>query len=302
MAVSASARWRDLLAQGLTVAQVVHDYGDICQIVTQLAIERQAPISTHEFRLFNRCLDDAIADAVTEYGRVRERSIAAEGAERLGVLAHELRNALSTAMLSFDTIKRGVAGTGGSVGAMHTRALTRLRDLIDGSLTQVRLDAAGIKRDRVAVAEFLEEAEIGATIQARAQGLQLSVPPVAMDVAVDIDRQLLASALANLLQNAFKFTRASSLVTLSTRVTPERVCIEVQDECGGLPAGRVDDLFRPFAQLGPNRSGLGLGLTIARRAVEANGGALRAQDLPDVGCRFTIDLPRCAPLPSLPRA
>ena len=294
MHAAAGAHGQDLLAAGLTVAQVVHDYGDICQIVTALAIEREVPISTEEFRAFNRCLDDAIAGAVTEYGRVRERSIVADGAERLGVLVHELRNVLSTAMLSFDTIKRGVAGTEGSLGAMHTRSLIRLRDLIDGSLTQVRLDAAIIKRERVVIAEVIEEAEIPASIQARSQGLRFSVAPVDIALRVDIDRQLLASALANLLQNAFKFTHAHSLVSLTTHATALRVSIDVEDECGGLPDGKAKEMFRPFAQLGVDRSGLGLGLTIARRAVEANGGELRVLDLPNVGCRFTIDLPRCA--------
>ena len=218
---------QSLLAEGLTVAQVVHDYGDICQIVTELAIERHIPISTADFRAFNRCLDDAIAGAVTEYGRVREQSIAAAGAERLGVLAHEMRNVLSTAMLSFDTIKRGVAGTGGSVGAMaHPRSsqLVRLRDLIDRSLTRVRLDAEIIRRERVVVAEFLEEEEIAATIRAGMSGLELAVSPTDVAFVVEIDRQVMAGALANLLQNAFKFTRPHSRVTLSTRVTALCAC------------------------------------------------------------------------------
>ena len=51
------------------MAQVVHDYGGVCQAVTELADEMHAPITADEFRIFNRCLDDAIAEAVTEYTR-----------------------------------------------------------------------------------------------------------------------------------------------------------------------------------------------------------------------------------------
>ena len=60
----------DLLALGFTLSAVVHDYGDICQAVTELALEQHAPITTAEFHTLNRCLDTAIAEAVTEHGRV----------------------------------------------------------------------------------------------------------------------------------------------------------------------------------------------------------------------------------------
>jgi signal transduction histidine kinase len=291
VAETAAAHARELLQQGLSIAQVVHDYGDVCQVVTELAVQRKAPITAEDFRAFNRCLDDAIAGAVTEYAQVREESIVAEGVERLGVLGHELRNVLSSAILSFDTIKRGVTGTGGSVAALHTRSLMRLRNLVDRALTEVRLDASMITRERVTVAAFVEEAEIAATIQAQAVGLEFSIAPVDPDLVVEIDRHVMGGALANLLQNAFKFTRAHGAVSITTHATAQRVCIDVEDQCGGLPDGKVEDLFRPYEQRSANRSGVGLGLLIARRAVAANGGELRVQNLPRVGCRFTIDLP-----------
>jgi signal transduction histidine kinase len=94
------------------------------------------------------------------------------------------------------------------------------------------------------------------------------------------------------LQNAFKFTRPHSHVSLRTYATGDRVLIEVQDECGGLPEGKAEAMFGKFEQHHGDRSGLGLGLSIARRAVEASGGKLGVRDLPGVGCVFTIDLPR----------
>jgi hypothetical protein len=72
------------------------------------------------------------------------------------------------------------------------------------------------------------------------------------------------------------------------------VLFEVHDECGGLAAGDVDDVFRPFEQRGADRSGLGLGLAFSRWAIEANHGRVYARNLPGVGCVFTIDLPRAA--------
>jgi signal transduction histidine kinase len=287
----AAMHGRRLSAEGLGIAQVVHDYGDVCQVITELAVERNAPIDAGEFRAFNRCLDDAIAGAVAEFSRTRESAILEAGTERLGVLAHELRNLIHTAMLSFDTIRRGVAGTGGSVGEIHARTLRSLRDLVDRSLTEVRLDADVVKLVSVNLAEFIEEAEVHATLQAGESDVALSIPAVDPSLFVSIDRQVLAGALANLLQNAFKFTRRRGSVTLCAHATAERVLIDVEDECGGLPEGKTDGLFALYEQRGKNREGLGLGLAIARRAVEANGGVLRVRDLTPVGCRFTIDVP-----------
>lgn len=96
------------------------------------------------------------------------------------------------------------------------------------------------------------------------------------------------------LQNAFKFSRRNGNVSLTARAAGERILIEVEDECGGLPDGKAEELFRPFEQKGSNRSGLGLGLSISRRAVEANDGKLSVHNVAHNGCVFTIDLPRSA--------
>ena len=65
----AARHGRDLKLQGFTVSQVVHDHGDVCQSIMDLALQLNAPIDVEDFRTLNRCLDDAIASAVTEYGR-----------------------------------------------------------------------------------------------------------------------------------------------------------------------------------------------------------------------------------------
>jgi signal transduction histidine kinase len=81
-------------------------------------------------------------------------------------------------------------------------------------------------------------------------------------------------------------------VLVETSVVGDGVCIEVSDECGGLPSGRAEELFRPFEQQGADRSALGLGLAICKRGVEANGGTLGVRDVPGKGCVFSVELPR----------
>ena len=68
----ATLHGRDLFEQGFSVEQVIRDYGDVCQAVTSLAMEIGEPISAKEFRTFNRCLDDAIAGAVSEYSQLKD--------------------------------------------------------------------------------------------------------------------------------------------------------------------------------------------------------------------------------------
>jgi signal transduction histidine kinase len=297
MTESAAARDRELLNRGFKVAQIVDGYGDLCDAITELARDANLPVSASDFHVFNRCFHEAIGRAVKEYTCGRERSTADEVAARFEDLSHELRNALGAAALSFEVIKKGSVGLRGSTAALHDRSLRRAIALVNSSVAQVRLDSGVRAPERVSVHQFIEEVEVGAFIEASARGLILAVTPVEPGVEVKVDRPLLAAAVGNLLQNAFKFTRPNSQVSLKTSSTSERVLIEVEDECGGLPAGESADLFRRFAQRGRDRTGLGIGLSICRKSVERDGGEVRVRDMPGIGCVFVIDLPRHQPAP-----
>jgi len=298
---SAVHHGHELLLRGFTVSQVVHDYGDVCQSITQLAVEKDSPISTGDFRTLNQCLDEAIAGAVTEYGRERTQSshddATTEGSERLGFFAHELRNLVNTAILSYEVLKTGNVGIGGSTGAVLDRSLVGLRSLIDRSLAEVRLRRGIQNLEAIPLATFVADVIAAATPDAHVRGLRLVVAPVDEGVAVEADRQVLSAVVSNLLHNAFKFTRPQTTVTLRVGNSEERVLIEIEDECGGLPSGNSDELFRPFEQRGTDRTGLGLGLAFSRWGAEANRGRLYARNLPGRGCIFTVDLPRL-PLPA----
>jgi signal transduction histidine kinase len=296
-ALSESARkhGRELLREGLTIGEVVHVYGAVGECITNRAVEQKLSVSANESRVLTLCLDDAIAGAVTEYALQRERAVEAEGTERLGILAHELRNVLNTGSLAYGILQTGQVAIGGSTGQLLGRSLVHLARLIDRSLAEVRLDAGIARVEQIDVEGFVEEIEIGASVLAKERGIQLVVPRVEVAVTVEGDRQILASALSNLLQNAFKFTRKGSVVSLTTHATAERVRFDVGDECGGLPAGKVEELFAPFSQRGSDRSGVGLGLPICLKAAKAHGGEIRVRDLPGTGCVFTLDVPRRPP-------
>jgi signal transduction histidine kinase len=292
---SATLHGKELQAHGFTMEEVVHDYGDLCQAISDLAVETNAPIGVDEFRTLNRCLDNA--NAVTEFGYQHDFTLADKQTaalnERLGYFAHELRNQLCTATLALSIIKQGNVGLSGATGGVLDRALVGLSNLIDRSLAEVRMTAGmPIQHRLCSLSEFIAEIKLSASLEAQVKECALIVSEVDPSLAVDVDRDLLLSALGNLLQNAFKFTHPDTEVTLNAYALADRILIDVQDHCGGLPPGSAESMFAPFTQGAEDRSGLGLGLSIARRSVEANGGALSVRDLPGSGCVFTIDLPR----------
>jgi signal transduction histidine kinase len=282
---------RDLRELGFSVAQVVHDYGDICQALTELALEHSAPITTEEFHTLNRCLDTAIAEAVTEHSRVTVEIAFADQVERWGGVAHEIRDMLNTANLAYELLKRGTVAINGSTGAVLGRTLINLGDFVESILSEIRLSAQLQRRERLSVASFVDEIAVSAQLHADNRGLEFIIEGGDPAWAVTADRQMLASAVMNVLNNAFKYTRAGGRVILRVHAADTRLVIEVEDECGGFPVPSMD-VFQPFGQRrGKDRTGLGLGLSIARKTVRAHGGDIVTRNIPGKGCIFLVEVP-----------
>jgi hypothetical protein len=143
---AAALHGTELLRLGYSVDQVVHDYGDVCQSVTALAVEQAIPISTDEFRTLNRCLDDAIADAVTSFGSGRQISIDRQAEslqERLAIFAAEQQRLIDIAFKSFAAVKTGSVGLNGATGTLLHLALTELRSLADRTVPEICLAPPG---------------------------------------------------------------------------------------------------------------------------------------------------------------
>ncbi len=138
---SATRHGGELFALGFTLSQVVHDYGDVCQAVTQLAVELKAPIAAEEFHILNRSLDTAIANAVTEHGRITAAARGSDEQARLARLVAELKAMLNTAVAVFEILKAGTVAVNGSTGAVLGRSLAGAIDLLDATLTEARLAA-----------------------------------------------------------------------------------------------------------------------------------------------------------------
>ena len=190
-------------------------------------MESNAPINTADFRTLNRCLDDAIAGAVTVYGRESEQSSldgqTERGNQRMGFFAHELRNLVNTASVAFAVLKTGNVGIGGSTGAVLDRSLTTCG--FDRSFTDGSASHAGIQNiERILVADLIAALTDGAILDATARGRTLTVLPIEAGLTVEVDQQVLSSVVINLLQNAFKFSPRHSTITLTAWVQATSVC------------------------------------------------------------------------------
>jgi signal transduction histidine kinase len=235
-------------------------------------------------------ISTGVADAVGEYVRQRDLEFQRQASEHLGFIAHEVRNPLGGARLALDRLRREAVSPSRALDMMD-RNLRRASDLIDNVLNQASLQMGLVPRPMpVELASFLAEIADEAGAEADTKSIQLSVhaPP---GLVIQADPRLLRSAVSNLLHNALKFTPPSSKVTMTAAAVEGRVRVEVADGCGGLPPGKVDELFMPLVQRGADRRGFGLGLAIALQAAEAHHGTIRVEDRPGLGCAFIIDLP-----------
>ena len=137
---SAALHGADMLRQGYSIDQVVHDYGDVCQSITELALERQVPIETDEFRILNRSLDNAIAGAVTAFSQGKQTSIdenADTFSQRLNAFCDDQRRLVDIATRSYEALKTGNVGVTGATGALLAHALDELRSLGERTLPEI---------------------------------------------------------------------------------------------------------------------------------------------------------------------
>jgi len=295
IAQTAARHGQELLRHDFTIEQVVHDYGDLCQSITELAVKRAAPITVREFGSLNITLDNAIASAVASYSAQHEAAFAdtdqLHAKERLGVLANAMRNLLNTAILAASAMKRGSVGLGGATAAALDRSLIAMRGLIDRTLADVRLDTSPVDAAEVIeIGPFIAAIQLAAVLEANSARCELTVV-VQPDIFVRGDRHLLASAVANLLHCGVAGTQRDGEVFLSARTRDGRVIIDVEDSCTGLAPEALRQMIEGFEQRSGGKSALGAALDSARKAVEANSGTLSARAIPGKGCLYTIDLP-----------
>jgi signal transduction histidine kinase len=275
------------------VAEVVREYGLLHECIIEISRDAGVAIGLREQQVIARWVNAGIADALAQYVARRDHERDRQQSEYLGFIAHELRNPLSAARAAMQLLRARSIGAGGARTLdMLERSLRRVADMIDNALSHASLTLGADPRpEEVVLADLFRSIELDASIEAQARDIRLNFE-ISGDPRITADPRLLRSAVFNLVHNGLKFSDRGSAVTVTARTESERATIEVADACGGLPPGKIEDLFAPLVQRGENRTGFGLWLAIARQAVEAQRGTIVVRDHPGVGCVFRLALPQ----------
>lgn len=288
---SAADHGKELLRLNYTLSHVVHSYGAICQAVTELAQRRHADIATREFNDLNLCLDIAIAAAVSEFQFQSVQASEEREIQHLGSLVHEIRNALSSATIAHEMIQQGLVGNSGSTARVLGENLVRMRNLVDRSLSEVRMRTDPVLHiEKFHLNVLVDQILLTAQSEAGKKKQNLN-SDIVQGIELETDRQLLLSAIANLVQNALKYSKNGGQISVRAGVSAKNVIIEVEDDCGGISDELMKHIFKPFVSGAFDKSGLGLGLTIVQKAIFLLQGKISVRDHSGSGCAFLIDIP-----------
>jgi PAS domain S-box-containing protein len=224
--------------------------------------------------------------------------------EFLAILAHELRNPLTPLRTSLDILRIGREDPVIAEQALERmdhqlqHMVVMIDDLLDTS--RVRHGKLLLRRERLRIADVIAQAVEASEDFIRERQNELIIGPIPDNVYVEADIVRLVQVLANLLNNAAKFTGPAGLIWLSVQAEREQVLISVKDNGIGIAGEKFQSLFGMFSQVAPpiERSfgGLGIGLSLARGLVELHGGKMNAySEGLGQGAEFTVNLPRVGP-------
>jgi signal transduction histidine kinase len=288
---TASAHGSQRLRVGFDLAEVIREYEILTECILEEAEAIGGSISTRQFRRVLRLLNAGRVEALSAYVDRRDTEIARAHSQHVAFVAHELRSPLMNAVMAAAALRKKARPEDEWALGVLARNLTALRELTDQVLTaerlagrvQLRLEPLDL---RALLDQLVNETRGGA--EQRQIELVVSAPDA---LPFRGDGRLLRSAIGNVLGNAVKFTQEGGSITVRAERHPNRVVVEIEDSCGGLPEGDAAELFEPFVQRSENRTGFGLGLAIVKQALEAHGGRVSVRNLAGKGCVFSLVLP-----------
>ena len=218
----------------------------------------------------------------------------------LAAMSHDLRTPLTALVGLADALRQSrpplSAAQDELARSMRDESL-RMSSLVGKLLDMARLQAGRVQLNRQW--QPLEEV-VGSALKTMESALAARRVDIQLDPElplVEFDAVLIERVLANLLENAAKYTPADSRILIGARVADDMIEVRVVDDGPGLPRGREEDIFRKFER-GEKESatpGVGLGLAICRTIVEAHGGSIRAENAQPRGARLLFTLPRGLP-------
>ena len=221
--------------------------------------------------------------------------------EFIATLAHELRNPLAAIRYGFDMLSETDGAAMPRLRPMLNRQLDLLVRLVDDLLETARIETGNIqlRKQRVDLVSIINQSIEAAEPWLKAYRVSVHIPREAL--FVDGDPSRLAQVLANLIDNAVKYTAPNGRIDVSAARHGAEAVVSIRDDGAGIRAERLQSIFDMFngvdCEPGDSRGGLGIGLNLARRLVEQHGGRLEARsDGPGRGSEFLVRLPSPPPV------
>lgn len=239
---------------------------------------------------------DEIVDLVQEFDRMVEQLQQTLEAQRrlLHDISHELRSPLTRLQAAIGLVRQSPDQQEVMLERIE-RECERLDELIEELLTLARLESGqhNLPFERVDLIELLTAIAEDASFEAAAKDCRVSLTADPAFVSW-VSGEMLYRAFENIVRNAVKFTDPGTPVRIEARVEDNHLRLTVADAGPGVPLGMLDSIFEPFKRVegGGGHPGLGLGLSIAQRAVQMHGGTIRALPNPEQGLLIQVVLPR----------
>ncbi len=278
---------------GLDIVSMAREWAVLRDIILELLIESDTKVELWDYQVLSRQISAAMLMSLEGFVSASERERRRLSAQHTMMLAHDVRNQLTAALAAVGFLEREPDERDTAIAWLH-QSLGAVQHLLERELTVARIDAiAGgeeISREPLVIHDLLRAVVHELAPLARSRGVTLSIEAIG-DLYLLGDRRLLHSAVANLAGNAVKFTGPGTTVRMIASVVGDRIEVDIADRCGGLPPGMIDRMFTPHVRGSGEASGFGLGLAIAKQAVEAHGGSVTASNQPGEGCCFHLSLP-----------
>jgi two-component system, OmpR family, sensor kinase len=240
---------------------------------------------------------DEVAVLAREFDAMADRLRANRSAltRLLGDISHELRSPLARMRLALGLARQPSADTARQLDRME-REIERLDVLISQVLKLARLNGTDIpfEREPFDVDEMIDEVVRDAAFEGTAKGCKVQTVGAAHSV-VSGNRELLRSAIENVLRNAVRYSPQGAAVEVAVERSAAGLTISVRDRGPGVPAGELERIFEPFYRVAESRDrdsgGEGIGLAITSQVMKAHGGTARADNRAGGGFEVQLNLP-----------
>lgn len=219
--------------------------------------------------------------------------------EMLGIVAHDLRNPLSSLKLSTELVSRlvGMPSAEARIRAQSEsmrRGIKRIEILVEDIMDLARIEAGTLQISlaECRVGTLIEDALAMMRPLADKKGVQLKSQVLCSSEVIECDLNRILQVFSNLIGNAIKFTAVGGCVTVRAKLLEQSVLFSILDTGGGIPADQLPHIFDRLWQAKPGvHAGIGFGLYISRMIVQAHGGAICPDSVPGKGSSFFFTLP-----------